>query len=436
MKEIVNYLNDKLNDNDTIIVACSAGPDSMCLLNLLSNTNKKINIVCAHVNHMVRKESSEEALYVKKFCAENHIIFEYLEIKEELNKNFESNARKIRYEFFEKLKDNYKAKYILTAHHADDLMETILMRLTRGSTLSGYIGIKKENGPYLRPLLSVTKKQIEEYLVKNNIKYYIDKTNFEDIHTRNRYRSQIIPFLKKENASVHKKYLKFSEELCEYENFLQDYIKNIQGLYEKNFINIDVFYKETDFVKRKIIEYYIKDIQKFDKIEISDKNIIDILKLIKAKKSNSSINLPNGFLAKKSYNKFSIGKNKITSEIFEKFDNYYEDGNYKIYKSNARAKNSNNVIRLSSKELKLPLYIRTRCPGDKIKLKNLGTKKIKDLFIDEKIEIDKRKEICMVVDSNNEVLWIPGIKKSKFAKAKNEKYDIILVCERKERDEY
>lgn len=102
------------------------------------------------------------------------------------------------------------------------------MRLTRGSNLSGYIGIKEVsiNDKYkiLRPLLMVTKEEIIEYLESNNIIYAIDNTNKEMEHTRNRYRHVILPFLKKENAKVHEKYLKFSKELIEYDNFVNNYI--------------------------------------------------------------------------------------------------------------------------------------------------------------------------------------------------------------------
>ena len=151
MNDVIKFLNSKISADDTIIVACSGGPDSMCLLNLTKSICK--NIICAHVNHNVRKESILEYEYVKNFCSLNNIIFEGLNITFDNERNFESNARKKRYDFFNELMEKYNAKYILTAHHGDDLIETILMRITRGSKLAGYIGIKKENNHYLRPLL-------------------------------------------------------------------------------------------------------------------------------------------------------------------------------------------------------------------------------------------------------------------------------------------
>ena len=188
MKEIQNYLNSILNDHDTVITGVSGGPDSICLLDLLIKLNKNLNIVCAVVNHHIRKESDTEYSYMEEYCKEHNLIFEGMDINKYNNENFESYARKQRYTFFEKLYSKYHARYILTAHHGDDLIETILMRITRGSNLSGYIGIKLLDGKYLRPLLYVTKEDIIKYNEDNHLKYFIDKTNTDDNHTRNRYR--------------------------------------------------------------------------------------------------------------------------------------------------------------------------------------------------------------------------------------------------------
>ena len=144
MNEVINDIKKEIKDNYSLIVATSGGPDSMCLLNLLLNLKKEKNLklVCAHVNHNLRDESKEEAKMVKDFCTGNNITYEHYEIKE-YNGNTEDYARKQRYSFFEKLIKKYQAKYLLTAHHGDDLMETILMRLARGTNLDGFKGFKK-----------------------------------------------------------------------------------------------------------------------------------------------------------------------------------------------------------------------------------------------------------------------------------------------------
>ena len=233
MKKVIDFLKNNLNNKDAVVVACSGGPDSMCLLDLVTKLKDELNlkIIVAHVNHKLRIESEEEAQMVEKYAKNNGLIFELLEINEYLEKTFtEEDARRRRYEFFYELLKKYNAKKLLTAHHGDDLIETILMRLTRGSNLSGYIGIKEisthSDNLILRPLLKVTKDEIIKYLEENNVPYRVDKTNNELEHTRNRYRHIVLPFLKKENPKVHEKYLKFSKELIEYDSFVTNYIKN------------------------------------------------------------------------------------------------------------------------------------------------------------------------------------------------------------------
>ena len=429
MKESIEYLNALLKENDTVIVACSTGPDSMCLLFLMQNLSKKINIICAHINHNVRKQSIKEYNYLEDYCKKNNIVFEGTSINEKYANNFEEQAREFRYNFFESLYKKYNAKYIMTAHHGDDEIETILMRITRGSNLSGYVGIKINDGKYVRPLLYTTKDEIIKCLKDNNIKYFIDKTNKQNIHTRNRYRKFVNNFLKKENKNIHKKYLKFSNELENYDNFINKYIKN-KKLINNNKVDLNKLLKEDNLIQRKVIELLIKEIQKDDLLDVSDNVTNEVLKMIASKKSNNHINLNNGYIARKDYNFLSIIKEKNNETYEVLFDDYFENDEWIIAKKDSDKK-SNFVLRLDSNDIKLPLIIRNKKDSDKIYVKNLGTKKVKDIFINEKISIDKRKTYPILVDSNNTVLWLPGLKKSKFDKEKNEKYDIILTSERK-----
>ncbi|MGN1378811.1 MAG: tRNA lysidine(34) synthetase TilS [Bacilli bacterium] len=434
MNDVINFLNEKINKDDLVIVACSGGPDSMCLLSLVLTKTK--NIICAHVNHNIRRQSLEEYNYVENFCKKHNIIFEGLNIRFENTNNFENNARKKRYEFFIELKEKYNAKYILTAHHGDDLIETVLMRITRGSKLSGYLGIKKENNVFLRPLLYVTKEDIYKYLNSHNITYYIDETNYEENHQRNRYRKVVIPFLKKEDKNVHRKYLKFSEELENYDNFVNNYIKKL-GLinFNKNYIYIDKVKKESKFIRKKVVELLIKIIQENDYLEVNDNVLLDLVNALLSSKSNIEISLNNGYVAQKNYNIFTIKKKLNIDNYCIIFDSYFENNDYIIKKVDNISANSNYVIRLNSNDINLPIIIRNRKDGDKIFVKNLGLKKVKDILINEKINIDKRKNLPIVTDSKNNVLWIPGIKKSKFDIGKNKNCDIILLCERKDENE-
>ena len=428
MKLVVDYLNQLLKKNDTVILGCSGGPDSMCLLSLLMDL--EINVICAHVNHHVRKEADEEYEYVKSFCSKNNITFECLDLYDLPKENFESIARKKRYEFFEQLYKKYNAKYILTAHHGDDEIETVLMRITRGSNLPGYIGIKKSDGKYLRPLLNVTKDDIIEHCNNNKITYFIDKTNCDDIHTRNRYRKNILPFLKEENKNIHLKYLSFSEELSKYDRFVNNYICNINDLYKDGYINIDVFLKQDDFIQERIIIKEIKKIQKDFELPVNKEVLNSIIKILKSSKVNAELDLYGNFIAQKAYNKFSIKLKEDSNSFCEVFSQYFSNNFFLIKQIKDTKEKSNFVIKLDSKEISLPLIIRSRKDSDYIDAKNLGHKKINDIFIDNKVPKDERNKWPIVVDSNGVVLWLPGLKKSKFDKDNCKNYDIILMSER------
>ena len=434
MKTELEFLNSNIKDNTSIVVACSGGPDSMCLLSLANklSTFKKIRVICAHVNHKLRKESEEEAKMVEGYCKQNNTIFELLEITDYMNGPFsEEDARKRRYNFFEKLIQKYDAKYLLTAHHGDDLIETILMRITRGSNLSGYIGIKKasDNDSYqiLRPLLTTTKEDILKYIKEENIPYAIDESNNNLKYTRNRYRHTILPFLKSEDANVHLKYLKFSGELEAYDNFVTEYINNKNTIVD-NSIDINKLNSESDFIKRKTIELLVKEIQKKDYFDISDNQMAEIIKILD--KNNKSINLNNNY---KCINEYGILK--IVKQVESDFHEFILDKDvttkyFKVYYNCTDGNDTNYCIYLYSKEIKLPLKLRTKQDGDKIRVKNMdGTKKVSDIFIDCKVPKEKRDEYPILVDANNTVLWIPGLKKSQFAKDKLQKYDIIIKCE-------
>ena len=435
MNKEVEFLKENIDKNDIVVVACSGGPDSMCLLSLVNEIKNELNlkIIVAHVNHKLRVESEEEKEMVENYSKENNLIFELLEINKYTNNKFsEDDARKRRYDFFDELIKKYNAKILLTAHHGDDLIETILMRLTRGSNLSGYIGIKmiNKNDEYkiLRPLLSTTKDNILDYLNKNNIPYRIDKTNEELEHTRNKYRHYILPFLKKENKKVHEKYLKFSKELIEYDNFVNTYIRNNNFIVDNSII-INKIKGESDFIKRKALELLIKEIQKDDIFDISDEQMKNLMKLYTL--DNKEIDLNNNYQGINSYGKILILKknseilNKVLIDKDMKLSEYYF-----YYNDETKKDNTNSCILLNSNEIKLPLYIRSFDNGDRIVVKNLnGSKKVSDIFIDNKVPKHKRSTYPILVDANNTILWVPNLKKSQFSKDFSEKYDIIIKCE-------
>jgi tRNA(Ile)-lysidine synthase len=439
MEEAYNFLmkDISIKYGDTIIAAVSGGPDSMALLHLLSRIKKAIDIevVCAHVNHNTgRNGQLEEQQYVEKFCKNHNITFETMIIEEYGDDNFENEARTKRYNYFEQLVHEYNAKYLLTAHHGDDLMETILMRIARGSTLRGYSGFSKivDRGDYkiVRPFIEITKDEIIRYNKKNKIKYYIDSTNLEDIHTRNRYRKYILPRFKAEDINVHKKFYKFSTILLEYNNYIDKQVeKIIPKVYPQNILNIEEFLKLDHVIAMKVIYYILEKIYQEDLMLITDHHAELIYNLITSRKANSYIYLPNNLKAIKSYQQLvfvtePIKENEYEIEIID-YLNLPNGKNIEVM--NESNQTDNNICRLSKDEVKFPLRVRTRQNGDKMQVKGmLGSKKINDIFIDAKIPVSERMTWPVVVDSNNTVVWLPGLKKTKFDKTKSENYDIIL----------
>lgn len=432
------YLKKLLKENDTIVIGVSTGPDSMCLLSLLEKIKEeiKINIIVAHVNHHVRKESEIEEKYIKEYCSNHNLICEVAHLKPVKN-NFEAEAHRFRYTFFKKLINKYNANYLMTAHHGDDLVETVIMREIRGSSLKGYAGIAMstlhENYILVRPLLFYTKDNILEYAKENNIKYFIDNTNFLDNHLRNRIRKDILPLLKKENPNVHLKYLQYSEELLASDKVLQNLTNEIiKKVYNNNRLIIPAFLNQNQVIQERIIKLILKELYQDNIDIITNTQVQNIIALINRTKPNETLLLPNNFIVEKKYNELIFSK-KATKQVQIdtkkhklKDVNNYNNQVIKIVGSSSDT--SNFTTRLNSSELSLPLYIRTRTTGDKMTIKNMtGTKKIKDIFIDSKIPLSKRNSWLLVCDSDDNVIWLPGLKKSKFDKEINEKYDIILM---------
>ncbi|MCI8498526.1 MAG: tRNA lysidine(34) synthetase TilS [Bacilli bacterium] len=435
MKESIDYISTLNISNDYIIVGCSGGPDSMCLLDIL--TKNRYKVICAHVDHNIRKESKSEREFLQSYCNDRDIPFEYVELKKIKRAN-ESYYRNKRYDFYKELAKKYNTRYISTAHHGDDLVETVLMRITRGSSFYGYRGFSKyyeEDGYiYIKPLIFYTKEDIADYLKKNKIPFVLDKTNMEDKYTRNRYRHHILPFLKKENARVNKNFLEFSEEIEEVENLLSKLVNDaLDRNYKNGKIDLRAFSQENRVIQKKELEYVLKNIYR-DEIDNFNKNYaIKILEMLE-KEKNFRLSLPQNLQVIREYDELyfkEIDKEKsgfiIELETLTKLPN---GDTIEIIKESSD--NSNFTTRLNSETLSLPLYIRTRQKGDRISVKNMaGTKKIKEIFIDEKIPSSLRDTYPLVVDKEGKIVWIPGLRKSKFDNEKNQKYDIILKYTKK-----
>ena len=440
MKESLNLLKELNVDKEKfLVVATSGGPDSMALLHVLDNNGYKI--ICAHVNHNIRKESDEEYTFLEKYCKDNIITFEGMKIDNYKNNKFtENEARQKRYNFFESVLNKYNTDLLLTAHHGDDLIETMIMRIIRGTNLDGLKGFttvsRFNNFKIIRPLIFYTKNEIEEYVKNNNIPVRYDLTNNSKKYTRNRIRLDILPILKNENKNIHKKFLDISKEIDENNKFINEIVnKELKSNYKNNIINLELFNKLDDYIKKKELESILFSIYKSDISLINKKHIDSILKIISSNK-NLIIQLPKNIKVVKSYDNLKfIDNNNLLNEDYEyTFKDNIFINNYGIIEVIPDTEEkSNYVIKLNSKEIKLPLIIRNKKDSDFIEVKNMiGKKKINKIFIDEKIEKEYRYSYPILTDSNNNVLWIPGIKKSKYDCYNKETYDIIIKYTKKE----
>ena len=433
-------MNQILNDyifNNYVVIGVSAGPDSMCLLNILQKKTNKI-IVC-HINHNVRKESIEEEEYITKYCKDNNLILEKMTIKNYQENNFENEARKKRYTFYEEILKKYNSSALFLAHHGDDLIETVLMKIARGSNIEGYAGIKEitniKDYQIIRPLLNYTKEDILKYNKENNIKYYIDNSNKNENYTRNRYRIHILPFLKKEDKDIHKKFIKYSKTLIEYDDYIKREVqKNINTIYKKNIILIKELNKLDKFLIKNIVYYILNDIYQNQNNIITEKHIENIISIINNNKPNLKLDLPLEKEIIKEYDKLIIKEKEIEEKNYKiELKEKLEIKNLIIKKTNNEEKDGNEVCRINTQDIKMPLYLRNRKKGDYIILKGSNNrKKIKDIFIEQKIPISKRNTYPLLVDAEDNIIWIPNIKKSKFCNKKNENYDIIIRCNERE----
>lgn len=438
MEEVYNFIRKEigLSVGDTIVVGVSGGPDSMALLYILNEFKNKmdLNIICAHVNHNKRKESEQEKIDLENYCKKNNITFEYIKVTNWGDDNFHNEARSVRYNFFEELVYNYGAKYLMTAHQGDDLIETILMRIVRGSTLKGYSGFSRivDKGDYkiIRPLITVTKDEILKFDEKNGIQYAIDESNNEDHYTRNRYRHTVLPFLKQEEPNIHKKFLKFSETLLKNSNYIDSVAsKEFNKVFQNGNLDIDKFKSLDPVIQTKIIYNILEKIYGDDLLIVGNAHVDLIFGLISSNKSNSVVHLPNNVIVVKSYNELTFSYDDDVNDQYEiQIDEIVNLPNGKIIeKVDETNDTSNYTIKLNSKEITLPLYVRNRRDGDKIKLKGLNAyKKVSEIFINEKIKTSDRNSWPVVLDSKEEIVWLPGLKKSNLDKKNTEEYDIIL----------
>ncbi|WP_040213821.1 tRNA lysidine(34) synthetase TilS [Clostridium polynesiense] len=446
--KVLRYIKEHsmLNPGDRVLVALSGGPDSVCLIHLLHTLEEELNIKCfaAHINHCLRGEDSDkDEAYAEELCGRLNITFFSKKIDinlwaKEKGISTEMAGREARYDFFEFIKNEYSLNKIALAHNANDQAETILMRMIRGTGSEGLRGIRPvRDGIFIRPILILSRKEIEEYCEENNLNPRIDKTNLEELYYRNKIRLQLIPYIQENfNPNI----ISSLNRLAILEDIDNDFIdKEADINYEKFCIrdSKEIIIKKDAFsVHRAVLSRLIRKAfndasgfsSNFEKVHVED--IIALQK----QGTGKSISLPGGMSAENRYSDiYLVNKNLISAKgyreeylikdlkdikdeltgglnVFSKEFNYTLVFKLTVSSEKIQLKNNNAVKYFDFDKIKGSIILRSRKDGDRFNpLGMKGTKKLKDIFIDLKIPQVKRNEIPLIC-FDDDIAWIIGYK--------------------------
>lgn len=454
-EEFVQHVRDEAFwcNQDNVLIAVSGGVDSMVLAHLMNElpADLKPQLNIAHVNHQLREESNDEERFVREWAAQRQIAFySYEWPKEDHPKTgTEAAARNIRYTFFEKILDKIGATFLLTAHHADDQAETVLMKLIRGGILGQITGIPSvrtigsSENKLVRPLLPFTKKDLYAFSREQNILYYEDESNQQLEFSRNRYRNQVFPLLEKENTQVKEHLVTFADELSDVLAALRPLLLQKVKQYiarESSYWEIDLSFveKEPSEWQRLIIEEALKQISEHTQMVVKKEHHSLLLNWMKASLPNSRLDLPDDWIAIRVYGKVRV-RRKEEKKVVQEWTTEINESEWKLLPNGEKIglikasehslKAEDQVIYLDPGQVSFPLTIRHRKPGDRITLKGSGgTKKVKDIFIDQKIPADQRDKAYIVEDASGKIIWVIGYKQSVLSLDKiTDKIPYILV---------
>lgn len=423
-----------------ILVGVSGGPDSLALLHFLWRNKERWNlrIMAAHVDHMFRgKESEEDAYFVKNFCEERNIPFEMKQVNiprlmEEEGLSSQVAAREGRYEFFKEILCKYRFSILALGHHGDDQVETILMRLTRGSTGKARSGIPFSrtfhDGVLVRPFLCLNREEIEEYCRQHHLNPRRDPSNDKAVYSRNRFRKTVLPFLKQENPSVHEHFLRFSEEVEQDEELLQSLTAEQmkRAIINQNdteiTVDIGLFQSMPLPLQRRGIQLILNYLYNVRPTSLSALHIEKVFSLIKNPHPSGTLDFPEGLKVVRSYEKchfqFQIHNNQtaFSFELGEPGEVTLPNGEkikLTFITNGETVREDPFTCLFRYEEGQMPLHIRTRKEGERMTVLGMkGTKKLKKLFIDEKVPLHERNSLPIVTDSKDQIIWVPGLRRS------------------------
>ena len=404
-----------------VVLALSGGLDSMFLFHLLSTYQEELEIelILAHVNHKQRTESDWEEDELRKLADVAGLPIYITSFSGEFS---EARAREFRYDFFREIMKEVGATALVTAHHADDQVETIFMRLIRGSRLRHLIGIREsqvvDDIEILRPLLHFHKKDFPP------IFHFEDQTNQENVYFRNRIRNRYLPELEKENPCLRSALLDLGREISDYQVAITELSEQIDV---EDLNELFSYSKQTQGV---LLQNYLNQ---FPDLNLTKAQFAEIRQIL-ARKNQHHHPLKNGYELIKEYQNFRVCK--ISPQADEKEDelvlHYQNQVSYQGYLFSFGLPLEGELIQQVPVSRETSIYIRHRKIGDFL-IQNGHRKKLRRLFIDLKIPMEKRKS-ALIIEQFGEIVSILGIATSNLSKnTKNDIMNTVLYIEKIDR---
>ena len=456
MDKMKNKMEEKIQkqhiieEGDVILAAVSGGADSVCMLLLLCELQKKIpfSLQVVHVEHGIRgKESVMDAEFVEKLCKDKGLLLTRFDVKvpeyaKEHGLGEEEAARILRYDCFlkaaQKLKKGDTDVKIALAHHADDNAETILFQMVRGSGIDGLCGMQPirrfaEHIYLIRPLLTMGREEIETYLKELGQPYCTDSTNADMAYSRNRIRHEILPLLSKVNAQAVAHINQSAKMLCDIAYYMENQAQTVYEKYrtpvQDGIFLSELLWQEQEVLRKEVLHEALADVAQSKK-DIASVHVKELDELMK-KQVGRTLSFPYQIQAKRQYGGIFLGRKKQEDdleqgEIFsistEKLSDAKNPFGLETVLSGKRWRFhvfpfSGKMEEISQKpytkwfdydKIQNGLQIRKRRQGDYLTVDEEGhTKKLKQYFINEKIPQEERGRIWLLTDASS-VLWVVG----------------------------
>ena len=434
--------NALLNSGDSVICAVSGGADSVCLLHTMLRLKSDYNLTVyvANVNHMIRgEESDEDSEFVRLIARAADAEFFYREydvikIARERKLGEEECGRILRYEFFDELSRKLGGAKIATAHNLNDNAETVLFRLARGTAAQGLGGIMYKRGNIIRPLLDIPREDIEKYLRANSLTWREDSTNKIPVYARNKIRLNVMPFLNEISQGAQKKIVSAAHYIAEDNAFIDALAAEVmKECFFNDRLLIKPFSDKPMPIKRRICASLLKE---WNASEVNAEKI-ERFSAFAEGENGRIFDVNSEFYAQKSYDAVVLLKRgeRTGFKLILDSENAAVGENWVVsveYSDKAVNRSGNNTAVFDADKLMLPLTVRCRKEGDKISLKGFGgTKKLSDIFTDEKIERHLRDTIP-IVEKDGDILFVCGIRQSSlYDITENTKNYLIIKYERK-----